>query len=225
MQNDVTSNPFLARLDALCAAHAPPLTRYALATRAGVHESTIRKLERSPKATPRADTVMKLAEALGVSATEIMPTRKFQMTAVGVASTGARADVEDVPLVGLVTGSLLGNIVLGAEPIDWLARPPGLRHVRNAYAVYVENDSMSPMHSRGDLVFVNPDKPPRHGDSVIVQTKNGKGELQAYIKILEKRNDAQVTCRQINPPANIIYPAREVVAVHRVLTTAELFNR
>ena len=214
-------NPLLRRIDALGAAHAPPLTRYAIAKRAGIDEGAIRKLEQRPNGGVNATTLRKLAAALEVRVEDLMADETS-----GAPSAAARAALDaDLPLLGAAAGAAAASFTLGEAPIDWLPRPPALRRVRGAYAVYVENDSMAPMHARGDLRFVDPNKPARPGDSVIVQTLDARGERQAWIKLLDKRVDGWLVCRQLNPAAEVRYKADNVVSLHRVLTTAELFNR
>ena len=218
------TNPILRRIDAAGAAKTPPLKRYAIARLANVDESTIRKLESKPDAGMNARTISKLAIALDVSTAYLLGEDE-------TVQKGRRAfaspehDKGEVPILGSAAGAAVASFILSPDPIDWIERPPALRRVRDAYAVYVENDSMSPMHQRGDLRFVDPHRPARVGDSVIVQTVDANGERQAWIKMLEKRMEGWLVCRQLNPPAEVKYKWENVVSVHRVLTLAELFNR
>jgi phage repressor protein C with HTH and peptisase S24 domain len=83
---------------------------------------------------------------------------------------------------------------------------------------------MSPLHNPGDLRFVHPHKPPRAGDSVVLQLVEADASAQAYIKIFERRSGDWVVCRQTNPAAEIKFKAAQIRAVHRVMTMNELFN-
>lgn len=217
-----TTNPFLLRLDAIGAERTPPLSRHAIAMLAGVDEGTIRKLENRPGGGPTAKTLSKIAAALGMRPAELLDIAPTPRRPSG---PEREREVDDLPLLGVAAGAAIGSFVIRDNPIDWLPRPPALRHVKDAYAVYIENDSMAPLHTRGDLRFVDPNRPARTGDSVIVLTLDEKGERHAWIKILEKRVEGWVVCRQLNPPAEVRYKADQIAGTQRVLTTAELFNR
>ena len=132
--------------------------------------------------------------------------------------------VEDVPVLGTAPASILNSFTFANQPIDYVARPPALMHVRNAYAVYVANDSMEPVHSRGDLRFVNTDRPPKTGETIILHEKTNKG-TQAYIKIFENETTDWIVCSQLNFKAKLKFSRDTVKAVHKVQSTNELFNR
>ena len=226
MDKPAPENPQLRRIDALGAAHDPPLTRYAVAKLADVDESTIRKYERKPEGRMNSRTISKIAAALGCRPEDLLTDDPPPLLlATPHHGRSQLDDLGDVPVRGAAAGAAAASFVLQSEPVDYVPRPPALRRVRAAYAVYIENDSMEPMHARGDLRFVDPNRPPRPGDSVIVQTLDPKGDRQAWIKILEKRVDGWIVCKQLNPPAEVRYNRENVVALHRVLTTADLFNR
>lgn len=56
---------------------------------------------------------------------------------------------------------------------DSISAPPNLLGVDGAYAALVADNSMSPRVRPGDTVFVNPSKPPRPGDLVMVAPMGG----------------------------------------------------
>jgi phage repressor protein C with HTH and peptisase S24 domain len=132
----------------------------------------------------------------------------------------AAAAAETVPVLGGASGSALNACRLMRKASARVPRPPGLADVAGAYAIYVWNESMAPLHSQGDLRFVHPHKPPRRGDSVIVRLRNG----EAYIKIYESRSGDWIACRQLNPAAQVKYSVDQVASVHRVMTVNEMFG-
>lgn len=104
-------------------------------------------------------------------------------------------------------------------------RPPVLAGIKKAYAVYVIGESMEPKYRAGDLIFVNPARPPRPGDAVVIQIRDGEhADIVAYVKVLERFDDRRVVCRQYNPDSTVEYPRHVVVAVHRVLDNNDLFG-
>ena len=130
-----------------------------------------------------------------------------------------------VPIRGAAIGaSATTTIDLRAPPLEYVDRPPGLATVLDAYAFYVPNDVMSPMHSRGDLRFVHPRKPPRQGDSVLVIDRLDS-ETQAWVCQFTAEENDWLVCKQINPPAEVRFKRDRLVACHRVLTTNEVFAK
>lgn len=136
-----------------------------------------------------------------------------------------QAMAKDVPVLGLAAGSLAGAFELEPGPVDYVRRPPALAGARDLYAIYVQGDSMEPLHNHGDLRFVHPGRPVNVGDSVVVQVKNNDHEgPEAYIKRLTKRSGDLIVCDQLNPPSIIKFPRARVVALHKILTMNDLFG-
>lgn len=130
----------------------------------------------------------------------------------------------DVPVFGTAAGSFAGSFVIG-EAIDHKPRPPGLLKARDIYAIYVVGSSMEPEHPPGELRFVNPHRPPRPGDSVIVQERrHGTAEVLAYIARFLRQTDKKLLVAKLNPEATVEFDRRFVIAVHKVMTTNELFG-
>ncbi len=127
---------------------------------------------------------------------------------------------------GTAAGShLSGAFQLGDNVIDWARRPPAMNGARDLYALYVEGSSMEPEHRPGDLRFVHPGRPPRLGDSVIVQIRYAEHDpIQAMIGHLVRRTGDKVVIGKLNPEATVELKRGHVLAVHKVLTMNELFG-
>lgn len=136
--------------------------------------------------------------------------------------------VRDIDVVAAVAGSEpgRGSFKFSMDPIDKVARPPGLIGVKGVYSAYVENDSMWPMYSSGDLVYASTIRPPRPGDAVIIQNPGDvEGDDPAgFIKILVRRTAEWVECKQFNPPGPLKFRNRPDLIMHRVFTNNELFG-
>jgi hypothetical protein len=133
----------------------------------------------------------------------------------------------DVPVRGTAAGShMRGAFQLDdTTVVDWVRRPPGLAGARNAYALYIEGTSMEPEHRPGDLRFVHPDRPPRIGDSVIVQMRTGEHEpMEATIGHLLARTPTAIRIGKLKPEATVEIKRDVVVDIHRVLTMNDLFG-
>ncbi|WP_229150745.1 S24 family peptidase [Aurantimonas sp. VKM B-3413] len=136
---------------------------------------------------------------------------------------------QDVPVYGTAAGSLAvkheGAFEMEARVIEYVRRPPALFQVRDAYAFYVSGGSMVPAHNPGDLRFVHPHKPPRQGDTVVVQARYAEHRgMEAFIAIYERRTAEKVVVTKLSPPATVEFDTRFVQHVHRVLTLNELFG-
>lgn len=216
----------MARLDE--AAAALNMTRRALSLRAGLDATFIQKMEdRGPRAAARPSSLMRLADAAGIPRDDLLNLLPEAVAAVGGAGAAGsleRAEARKIPIRGVAAGSVVGAFVISDQTIGWVDCPPGLQTVADAYAVYVTNDSMTPMHSPGDLRFVHPHKPPRPGDSIIVQISDNGLDFQAFIKILARQTPDWLICRQLHPDAEVKYARGSVRKIHKVLSTAELFN-
>jgi len=129
---------------------------------------------------------------------------------------------QDLPILGTAAASIIGAVTL-SQPIGYLRRPPALLSTPDAYALYVAGDSMEPRYRSGDVVYVNPHRPCRQGDDVVIQTRLRPGDdITGYVKTLVSRSPREVVARQYNPASTIEYRTPTVIAVHRVLSAHEL---
>lgn len=202
------------------------LTNEAVAERLNAHPVTVSKLLNG-RLTLNEEWRLRFAEALDLSYDELFgkaPIPAIRSYADTPPVEGVMRDLpRDLPVYGTAAGSHdRGAFQLVGGVVDYVMRPPALMGARNAYALYVENDSMAPEHNHGDLRFIHPDRPVRPGDSVIVQTQDPDGAIAATIGHLVRRSRHAVTIGKLNPPAEIELDA--VTAVHKVLTTNELFG-
>ena len=221
-QPEMSTNPntLIERIDA--ALKKAGMSRFAAEEKAGLGEGYIRKIKsRGPSASTSLDNLMKLAAAIGCPVTDLAP--DVEITPAYPLGLPAPAAL-DIPILGTANGSTIGAFQLTNDPIGHVSRPPGLMRVDEAYALYIRNESMWPRYPHGDLVFVHPHKPARSGEGVIVQVAKPDGTIEAYIKELDKTSGEWLIVKQLNPPAELKFKADTVHAIHKVMTTAELFN-
>jgi phage repressor protein C with HTH and peptisase S24 domain len=96
---------------------------------------------------------------------------------------------------------------------------------RDIYSIFVEGSSMYPEHKHGDLRFINPHKPARVGDSIVIQIKNdGRLTYDAMIGHLVRRTATQLVIGKLNPEMTLTYSLEDIVSVHKVLDMNELFG-
>ncbi|WP_339760770.1 helix-turn-helix domain-containing protein [uncultured Hoeflea sp.] len=222
--SDLLSDRIKQRLSAL------GMTMREASIKATGSAETIRAIVNGKSQNPRVDTLAKIAEVLGTSPEWLTgrgdASEPSQLSPAPVAMPPRISMPADVPVLGTAAGSLLGGAFqIEGGVIDYVRRPPALSGARDIYALYVEGTSMEPLYRPGGLVFVHPHKPPRIGDSVIVQIRNGEHDsVQASIGYLRGRTALHVVLGKLNPVAEINLNRDTVVAIHRVLDMNELFG-
>lgn len=123
------------------------------------------------------------------------------------------AVAKDLPILGEAEGGELGFFLGNGEVLGYADRPPTLAGVRHAYAVVVRGDSMEPRYLEGELLLVNPLRQVRPGDFAVVELAGG----QAFIKQFLRRAAGRVVVRQLNPTAEIEFPAGDVKNLHLIV--------
>ena len=179
------------------------LTQSELARRVGVKPQSIQALESG--AAKSTSHLVAIARTLNVSADWLdrgeaeagpEPRAGLQETYPGIEPAGFSA--RDLPIRGRAQAGSEGASMLAEDPpIDWTFRPPELRGVRDAFAMYVNDQSMEDAGLRhGTIIHVHPYRRPRPGDFVVVVRKSG----DALIKRLVRTSDGKIVVRQTNPP-------------------------
>lgn len=144
----------------------------------------------------------------------------------------------DIPVLGTAEGaaepvntngqaSMIETIEFSLQnEVEWRARPTSLATRRDVYALYVTGDSMIPRHDAGDLIYVDPHRPPSIGDDVVLQLRGGGEDgseiVRAMIKRLVRRGGEWVELEQFNPPMTFKLQSDRVARMHRVLRLNEL---
>lgn len=130
-----------------------------------------------------------------------------------------------IPVRATVAGNSPGSFVISEEIVNRIERPATLSGARGLYAVYIVGSSMEPEHRAGDLRLVNPHRPPAIGDSVLVQARSrDSGPVQAFIGHLVVSNDKEIALKKLQANTPISFPMKFVSAIHKVMTTAEIFG-
>ncbi|HZT18711.1 MAG TPA: S24 family peptidase [Dongiaceae bacterium] len=123
----------------------------------------------------------------------------------------------DLPVMGAVKGGAEGFYFNEGEAKEYVVRPPGLAGVSNAFALYVDGESMEPRYYAGEMLYVNPNRPVTRGCFVAVEMADG----QCLIKQFVRRNDDQVVLAQFNPAKEIRLPVGRVKRIYRITGSGE----
>lgn len=145
-----------------------------LADRSGVSRAAISRIEAGLTPSPGAETLRKLAEALGVGVSEItgerpMPRRRaeFQEGVARLPLRSLRVQADGRP----VWDDTRDTIVTSARAA--FGRP-------NAFAAVVTGRCMVPHIMPGDTVLIDPDRQPQTGDMVVVTDDSGDTIVKWY---------------------------------------------
>lgn len=114
-----------------------------------------------------------------------------------------------------------------SEVLGYKRRPPALEGREAVYGVYVSGNSMFPRFSDGEAVLVDPKRPARIGDDVIVHLKapdehDGERIDAVLIKRLIRRNSDFIELQQFNPELTFRVPAADAGPIHRIVTIDDL---
>ncbi|MGH6890719.1 MAG: S24 family peptidase [Dongiaceae bacterium] len=134
---------------------------------------------------------------------------------------------KDVPVLGSAECGSDGAFILNAgEPIDFVRRPPGQMNRKGIYCIYAEGSSMEPVYEAGDLIYVDPHRPPRAGRDVVIQlvAKGPDGEERCFLKRLVRRSGNKWRVKQFNPEKEFVLDDQDIAAVHLVLKNHELMG-
>jgi SOS-response transcriptional repressor LexA len=206
----------------------------AASRQAGMERSYFSKLFDGAIGHPRIDTVRKIAQGLGVSPDWLMNGVGDLPPPVDVRNHGPGSTPlmphrdempNDMPVMGTAAGNhLRGAFKLGSDAVDYVRRPPALMRNKDAYALYVEGSSMEPQFFSGDLIFVNPNRPARLGDVVVIQLIDDDGGVEGTLGIFKKRTETSVVIGKRNPAADVEIKRTARMEIHKVLSNNELFG-
>lgn len=195
-------------------------------------KDTIRQILAGRSKNPRIDTIELIAQALDVDPRwltdpNISEPINPETPAVRFARTPARTaeTAKTVPINGTAAGTHINGAPHLAEPIGHVPAPPGLATLRDVYALYVEGNSMEPQFAAGELIFVSPHKPARPGDAVIILTEATSTTPRSItLGTLKARTESGIEISKHSSKGTITIPHRQVLHLHKVLTTNELFG-
>ena len=186
-----------------------------LADASGTSKSQIDKLEKGERRLT-VDWMVRLAKPLGCDPRELLPDQVSELKTV--AFTEPVAPPSTLPVKGAARGGKAQEMFITDGPIDHVPRPHYLQHVKDAYAIYVVGDSMAPMYRPGQLLFVNPYKPPTAGSGVVIVQPDGAVLIKEFVK--QKSNG--VVLREYRPtPRDFTLPQTAIATMHSVSGATE----
>ncbi|AJY46984.1 S24 family peptidase [Martelella endophytica] len=205
------------------------------AKRSGLKENFIGDILKGRKQSVQLRNLNRLAEALlldpvAMSRGELVRTdRSAKAPQTKPSITKVLSDAPTISIRGQVTGLFTEETSqddtekVGAIPII----PSALMTISEVYALYVSGRSMEPQFFPGDLIFVNPARPARLGDCVVIVISHGPGSRRV-LGVFDGENSETVTLRRHlaegNAPLTTEIPKARITARHKVMTTNEIFG-
>lgn len=183
-----------------------------------VSKSAVSQWE-SGETAPRLSSLEGLANLYGISTSDMLFRDDVEAPKINPIGRGAR-DFSDIPVYGAAMGSFSGEEIKLDQPIGFTPRPPHLADVKDATAIVILGDSMSPRYEPREIVFVDPRLPPRIGDYVLVELTGHLG----IVKRLARLDDNFVEVESLNPPARRKLKRLDVLTIARIVGSAPGFS-
>jgi phage repressor protein C with HTH and peptisase S24 domain len=190
-----------------------------LGNRVGISQPAIKKIEAGDSR--HSKFLPKIAQVLGIPLSDLDP------SLTGVVVPPASEMVQPTRIMGErnfpVHASAEGGpgqIIVSHEPVDFMARPAPLIHVRDSYGLLITGTSMEPEYRQGDTALVDPHLPVIQGEVYIFYAEKA-GEARATIKYLRRATADKWLLSQHNPPEGMAkdfaLTRREWQWAHRVI--------
>lgn len=133
--------------------------------------------------------------------------------------------VRKIPVLGEAVGGDDGEYIFNGSVLDYVDCPPSLENVPNAYAVYIDGESMAPRFRPGETAWVHPTKPARRGDDVVVQVHRDRDDDGApprgFVKEFVGWTSSKLVLHQFNPDKQIEFTREQVVSVHPIILSGK----
>ncbi len=119
-----------------------------------------------------------------------------------------------VPLYGFVGAASNGRLTLAEQNLrGYVPMHPAQMNVREAFALEVNDISMSPRYEPGEIVYLAPNRWPGRNQDCVVVTVEGQGLLKRFTR----RDVATIRLHQLNPDHDIDIPLADVAEIHSVV--------
>jgi hypothetical protein len=197
-----------------------------LARRAEIASTTLTRFRNDPgyRNSLSGRTLKKLSDATGVP----LPADLGGGVPTSFGTDGASTAVSrppstspvprDLPVLGCANTPHQAYSFRNEQVQSYVERPWFLFGHADAYAVRVNDTSMEPALSPGQLVYVAPAIPASAGDDVVVQFPDGTGA----IKRLHRRTSKSFALEQLSPKRIRNVEPEEVRAIHLIAAVVKL---
>lgn len=192
-----------------------------VAHRAKLGHTTVQHILDGSSRNPRSDTLVRIATAIGLPVQSFLGIGQGASEDAMVALRKQDVGGASIPVFGVPKGVRQGTFFLNREPLTKLLPPRVLMFWPGAFAFYAPDDTMAPRWKAGEVVLVQPDRPPRDGDHVIAESGSINGQPTWVFRQLVRREGDVAVLRAYNHDL-VPEPARVRGMLQRVVDWPEL---
>ncbi len=117
------------------------------------------------------------------------------------------------------------NFYIDIEKInDYILRPPHLTHNNNAFAIYMKGSVMEPKFESGDLLIIDPYRPPQPYDYVVVEYENHDGQIHNFVRRYIRTIADEVILQQFTPLEEQRLRKDQIKSLMRIFSQNELLG-
>jgi transcriptional regulator with XRE-family HTH domain len=204
------------------------MSQEALAMQVGVSKAAIGQWERGTTF-PSTANLVKVCKALGI---DVSAAAAGTLVKVVTAEEAGRRDTpeavmnmrHDLPVYAAEIGNSDDLFTMPGEVVDYVRRPRGTARNKTMYAIYVPFSSLAPKFETGELIYIDPSRPPSPRDYVLVNLGMQNGLLTWTAGRILSRLSTGIEIEQFNPQIEKKISAKDVEAIHRVVPWKELID-
>jgi len=159
----------------------------------------------------------------GIQAEEIPVIEAYLGQALDLAPSRGVSDVrqQQMPLEYPSQTAAVGHAVIPVfafeakhrQPIDFVARHPQQAGIADAFAYYMQDDTMAPRYFAGEIVYVHPHRPPQPPHDCVVILKNGDLHI---LRLLRAGTD-KIRVQQFNPAHEKELARKDIQTIYAVI--------
>jgi transcriptional regulator with XRE-family HTH domain len=202
------------------ARRARQLTQAALAKALGVSQSYVAQIE-GGRSYPSAALASRIAELIGLGA----PSEDAhalgeiaQRLSQKVSRRAAAIEHVRLPIVGVPVPSDDERVIVESEAHGAVLAPPQLETVPGAQALYVRGRSMEPRYYPGELVYLNPTRPPNPGDFVLALVREPQFAAPiGYVRQYLGEDARHVRLATLNPRRQYAVDRKALISVTKIV--------
>jgi len=203
------------------------LTQVAVAKSLGVSQSYVAQIE-AGRNHPSPALAERIADLLGLDLPERTDEEALQVglaevsnlfgSARKIGRAAPAAERVRLPIVGLPDPGDEEKVVVDGQSHGSVLAPPQLEKIPGAQAVYVRGRSMEPRYYPGEMVYINPTRPPNPGDFVWVLIREPPFAAPiGYVRQYLGQDADQIRLATLNPKRQRTLDRRHLVSIATIV--------
>lgn len=108
----------------------------------------------------------------------------------------------------------LGVLHMSEDPNEYVDCPPYLLEIKSGFGVFMHDETMAPRYEPGDLLYIDPTKPPAPGCDILIEDNDGRLKMR---RLKSRKENGDLTLVKFNPPGQETLPASRIKHVRRIV--------